>query len=223
MNLANEVVQVFVDCLDAASEQTLETASSSPAAGRCTALPEDGRRKADGIDQGHRLRTHTGRAYCIDETIGFVVERAHVGNIHVNRNVVGAVAGVQPFGGEGFSGTGPKAGRASYLRRLLSKRPTGLPPSLNAAIASDMILNDVLTAYPNLIWLLVVAHDGLKISWALTGDDLRSHVSSLRQIGMGRDLRRFTVSNTVSVHGVLHVYGPRIVGAQADWQDLQGR
>ena len=55
----------------------------------------------------------------IDETIAHVISRAHVGNIYVNRNVIGAVVGVQPFGGEGLSGTGPKAGGALYLQRLL--------------------------------------------------------------------------------------------------------
>ena len=54
----------------------------------------------------------------IDETIEFITSRAHVGNIYVNRNIVGAVVGVQPFGGEGLSGTGPKAGGPLYLKRL---------------------------------------------------------------------------------------------------------
>ena len=54
----------------------------------------------------------------IDETIDTIVNRAHVGNIYVNRNIVGAVVGVQPFGGEGKSGTGPKAGGPLYLKRL---------------------------------------------------------------------------------------------------------
>lgn len=54
----------------------------------------------------------------IDETIDFIVSRAKVGNIYVNRNIVGAVVGVQPFGGEGKSGTGPKAGGPLYLKRL---------------------------------------------------------------------------------------------------------
>jgi RHH-type proline utilization regulon transcriptional repressor/proline dehydrogenase/delta 1-pyrroline-5-carboxylate dehydrogenase len=57
----------------------------------------------------------------IDATIDRVVGRARVGNVYVNRNMVGAVVGVQPFGGEGLSGTGPKAGGPRYLRRLLSK------------------------------------------------------------------------------------------------------
>ncbi len=56
----------------------------------------------------------------IDETIAHVIGRAHVGNIYVNRNVVGAVVGVQPFGGEGLSGTGPQ-GR----RRALPAAPAG--------------------------------------------------------------------------------------------------
>lgn len=59
----------------------------------------------------------------IDETIDFITQKAHVGNIYVNRNIVGAVVGVQPFGGEGKSGTGPKAGGPLYLKRL-QKNPT---------------------------------------------------------------------------------------------------
>jgi RHH-type proline utilization regulon transcriptional repressor/proline dehydrogenase/delta 1-pyrroline-5-carboxylate dehydrogenase len=59
----------------------------------------------------------------IDETIARVVAAAHAGNVYVNRNMVGAVVGVQPFGGEGLSGTGPKAGGPLYLYRLLAQRP----------------------------------------------------------------------------------------------------
>ena len=50
----------------------------------------------------------------IDETIDFIAARAQAGNIYVNRNMIGAVVGVQPFGGEGLSGTGPKARRAAH-------------------------------------------------------------------------------------------------------------
>jgi RHH-type proline utilization regulon transcriptional repressor/proline dehydrogenase/delta 1-pyrroline-5-carboxylate dehydrogenase len=73
----------------------------------------------------------------IDETIAHVVGRAHVGNIYVNRNVIGAVVGVQPFGGEGLSGTGPKAGGPLYLQRLLAKRPAGLPKALSSMLVAD--------------------------------------------------------------------------------------
>jgi RHH-type proline utilization regulon transcriptional repressor/proline dehydrogenase/delta 1-pyrroline-5-carboxylate dehydrogenase len=61
----------------------------------------------------------------VDETIDGIVARARAGNIYVNRNIVGAVVGVQPFGGEGLSGTGPKAGGPLYLFRLLSGCPPG--------------------------------------------------------------------------------------------------
>lgn len=54
----------------------------------------------------------------IDETINQVIAKAHVGNLYINRNIVGAVVGVQPFGGEGLSGTGPKAGGPLYLHKL---------------------------------------------------------------------------------------------------------
>ena len=57
----------------------------------------------------------------IDETVTRVAARAHVGNLYVNRNLIGAVVGVQPFGGEGLSGTGPKAGGPLYLHRLLAR------------------------------------------------------------------------------------------------------
>jgi RHH-type proline utilization regulon transcriptional repressor/proline dehydrogenase/delta 1-pyrroline-5-carboxylate dehydrogenase len=59
----------------------------------------------------------------IDETVAQVVGAARAGNVYVNRNIVGAVVGVQPFGGEGLSGTGPKAGGPLYLLRLLAQRP----------------------------------------------------------------------------------------------------
>ena len=59
----------------------------------------------------------------IDETIAFITARAQVGNQYVNRNIVGAVVGVQPFGGDGLSGTGPKAGGPLYLHRLLARGP----------------------------------------------------------------------------------------------------
>jgi RHH-type proline utilization regulon transcriptional repressor/proline dehydrogenase/delta 1-pyrroline-5-carboxylate dehydrogenase len=61
----------------------------------------------------------------IDETIARVTARSRAGNIYVNRNLIGAVVGVQPFGGHGLSGTGPKAGGPLYLRRLLAAAPAG--------------------------------------------------------------------------------------------------
>src|SRR4051812_556114 len=58
----------------------------------------------------------------IDETAKFIRDRVQVGNVYVNRNQIGAVVGVQPFGGEGLSGTGPKAGGPHYLLRFALER-----------------------------------------------------------------------------------------------------
>ncbi len=65
----------------------------------------------------------------IEDVIARVTAKAAAGNIYVNRNMVGAVVGVQPFGGHGLSGTGPKAGGPLYLHRLLAYAPPFLPPS----------------------------------------------------------------------------------------------
>ena len=54
----------------------------------------------------------------VDTRVNQICRFARVGNIYVNRNQIGAVVGVQPFGGEGLSGTGPKAGGPHYLRRF---------------------------------------------------------------------------------------------------------
>ncbi len=75
----------------------------------------------------------------IDETISRITQRAHVGNQYVNRNMVGAVVGVQPFGGEGLSGTGPKAGGPLYLPRLQITL-TGVSSAASNALGVDASL-----------------------------------------------------------------------------------
>ncbi|WP_075181079.1 trifunctional transcriptional regulator/proline dehydrogenase/L-glutamate gamma-semialdehyde dehydrogenase [Pantoea sp. 1.19] len=95
----------------------------------------------------------------IDETIAQVTAAARVGNLYVNRNMVGAVVGVQPFGGEGLSGTGPKAGGPLYLYRLLSHRPDD---ALNVTLArqdADYALDSSLRP------ALLAAHQALS-DWA---------------------------------------------------------
>jgi RHH-type proline utilization regulon transcriptional repressor/proline dehydrogenase/delta 1-pyrroline-5-carboxylate dehydrogenase len=54
----------------------------------------------------------------IDAAAARIAARLPIGNVYVNRNMIGAVVGVQPFGGSGLSGTGPKAGGPDYLRRF---------------------------------------------------------------------------------------------------------
>jgi RHH-type proline utilization regulon transcriptional repressor/proline dehydrogenase/delta 1-pyrroline-5-carboxylate dehydrogenase len=67
---------------------------------------------------GLTLGLHSRMASVAD----YVAEHARVGNLYVNRNQIGAVVGVQPFGGEGLSGTGPKAGGPNYLARFATER-----------------------------------------------------------------------------------------------------
>ena len=59
----------------------------------------------------------------IDHRVQEIVDQLAVGNIYVNRNQIGAVVGSQPFGGEGLSGTGPKAGGPHYLARFSAPKP----------------------------------------------------------------------------------------------------
>ena len=58
----------------------------------------------------------------INDTVDYIASHARVGNCYVNRNQIGAVVGVQPFGGESLSGTGPKAGGPHYLLRFAGER-----------------------------------------------------------------------------------------------------
>jgi RHH-type transcriptional regulator, proline utilization regulon repressor / proline dehydrogenase / delta 1-pyrroline-5-carboxylate dehydrogenase len=67
---------------------------------------------------GLTLGVHSRIQSFVDE----VVRSARVGNVYVNRSMIGAVVGVQPFGGEGLSGTGPKAGGPHYLPRFATER-----------------------------------------------------------------------------------------------------
>jgi RHH-type proline utilization regulon transcriptional repressor/proline dehydrogenase/delta 1-pyrroline-5-carboxylate dehydrogenase len=77
----------------------------------------------------------------IDDTIEAVIDRLQVGNIYVNRSMIGAVVGVQPFGGFGLSGTGPKAGGPHYLPRFATEQTVTVNTSAaggNAALMSGL-------------------------------------------------------------------------------------
>jgi RHH-type proline utilization regulon transcriptional repressor/proline dehydrogenase/delta 1-pyrroline-5-carboxylate dehydrogenase len=74
----------------------------------------------------------------IDSTCDFVEQRARVGNFYVNRNQIGAVVESQPFGGEGLSGTGPKAGGPHYVARFATERVTCIDTTAAGGNASLM-------------------------------------------------------------------------------------
>jgi RHH-type transcriptional regulator, proline utilization regulon repressor / proline dehydrogenase / delta 1-pyrroline-5-carboxylate dehydrogenase len=78
----------------------------------------------------------------IDETVRAVERRARIGNLYVNRNMIGAVVGVQPFGGEGLSGTGPKTGGPHYLPRFAVERTISVDTTASGGNASLLSLQE---------------------------------------------------------------------------------
>ncbi|WP_424943944.1 bifunctional proline dehydrogenase/L-glutamate gamma-semialdehyde dehydrogenase PutA [Aliiroseovarius crassostreae] len=92
--------------------------------------------KADALDKVIDAVNGTGYGLTfglhtrIDARVQHVAERVCAGNIYVNRNQIGAVVGSQPFGGEGLSGTGPKAGGPLYLKRFSHPAETGTAPEV---------------------------------------------------------------------------------------------
>ncbi len=87
---------------------------------------------------GLTLGVHTR----IDATARMVAERARVGNVYINRNMIGAIVGSQPFGGEGLSGTGPKAGGPRYLHRFATERVVSTDTTAAGGNAALMTLGD---------------------------------------------------------------------------------
>ena len=103
-----------------------------------------GDRLDDVIDQinatgyGLTLGVHTR----IDATAEEISGRVRAGNIYINRNMIGAIVGVQPFGGEGLSGTGPKAGGPRYLYRFAVERVLSRDTTAAGGNASLMSLSE---------------------------------------------------------------------------------
>ena len=91
----------------------------------------------------------------IDDRVQQIVDRLQVGNIYVNRNQIGAVVGSQPFGGEGLSGTGPKAGGPHYVARLTREAQPVTEPRQGKAVSFDALQEAVAklagTASPNAV------------------------------------------------------------------------
>ncbi len=78
----------------------------------------------------------------VDATVRYIQQRVRVGNTYVNRNMIGAMVGVQPFGGEGLSGTGPKAGGPHYLHRFATERSVTVNTAAVGGNASLLSLDE---------------------------------------------------------------------------------
>lgn len=104
--------------------------------------------EAKNLDHVIRSIAHTGYGLTcgihsrIDNTVNYISERLPVGNTYVNRNMIGAVVGVQPFGGEHLSGTGPKAGGPHYIPRLCVERSISINTTASGGNATLLSLNE---------------------------------------------------------------------------------
>jgi RHH-type proline utilization regulon transcriptional repressor/proline dehydrogenase/delta 1-pyrroline-5-carboxylate dehydrogenase len=104
--------------------------------------------KASELDRVIDAINHTGFGLTlgvhsrIDDTVEHIARRAKVGNCYVNRNQIGAVVGVQPFGGENLSGTGPKAGGPHYLLRFATERTLTINTTAAGGNASLLTLGE---------------------------------------------------------------------------------
>ena len=76
----------------------------------------------------------------IESRVEHVASKINAGNVYVNRNMIGAVVGVQPFGGQGLSGTGPKAGGPHYLYRFVTEQTISIDTTAQGGNASLMTL-----------------------------------------------------------------------------------
>ncbi len=117
----------------------------------------------------------------IEEKSKYLAERSRAGNVYVNRNMIGAVVGVQPFGGRGLSGTGPKAGGPLYLTRLVKEATSNVDKQLTSEEAA--LLDAKFAEYANSAWkisanLQTAKNDELK--WRDTPVHVR--VSIARQL-----------------------------------------
>jgi len=104
---------------------------------------------------------------------------SRAGNVYINRNMIGAIVGVQPFGGRGLSGTGPKAGGPNYLSRLVVEYATpdeekiNLLPAQTLALTGDEVAQHEATSF-------IGKADRAEKKWRVT--DLNTRISCVRQL-----------------------------------------
>lgn len=108
-----------------------------------------------------------------------LAQRVQAGNIYVNRNMIGAIVGVQPFGGRGLSGTGPKAGGPNYLSRLVREKHTPDENEMNYQTKAniDMVAMDTALEHVDSIMEL-----GMKAERIWRTTPLNDRVSVMRQL-----------------------------------------
>ena len=117
----------------------------------------------------------------IDQKGEFLAQRSRAGNVYVNRNMIGAVVGVQPFGGRGLSGTGPKAGGPMYLTRLVKEQGSDVAMKLSeqkTAALTELFAKG--SSNVSLIDSIMERSSSVANDWAYS--DLNTRISVLRQL-----------------------------------------
>lgn len=104
---------------------------------------------------------------------------SRAGNVYINRNMIGAIVGVQPFGGRGLSGTGPKAGGPNYLNRLVVEKATPNVEQINVLASKTANLAGGIKAQKEAVKLMLHASKAEK-TWRLS--ELNTRISCVRQL-----------------------------------------
>ena len=131
--------------------------------------------KVNGTGFGLTMGIHTR----IEHRAIELARLSRAGNVYINRNMIGAIVGVQPFGGRGLSGTGPKAGGPNYLSRLVIEKATPDEGMINLSSSQTVALEGDENAQHEAIRLMNKA-DKAEKNWRLTG--LNTRISCVRQL-----------------------------------------
>ena len=115
----------------------------------------------------------------IDQRAAELARLSRAGNVYINRNMIGAIVGVQPFGGRGLSGTGPKAGGPNYLSRLVVEKatPKALKPEVYKKQITSMESDESIRAHGTQLMQQAVDAES---QWRLT--NLNGRISLVRQL-----------------------------------------
>ena len=136
---------------------------------------EDVIEKINGTGFGLTMGIHTR----IEHRAIELAKLSRAGNVYINRNIIGAIVGVQPFGGRGLSGTGPKAGGPNYLSRLVVEKATPDEEKIHLLPAQALALTGNEAAQNQADSFMDIADDA-QTKWRLT--DLNTRISHVRQL-----------------------------------------
>jgi len=131
--------------------------------------------KVNGTGFGLTMGIHTR----IEHRAIELAKLSRAGNVYINRNMIGAIVGVQPFGGRGLSGTGPKAGGPNYLTRLVKEKATPNEDQFNFLPSQAIALTGDFSTQQEAKWLMSQSEKAEK-NWRVS--ELNTRISCVRQL-----------------------------------------